>query len=186
MSASKLRGEAVSGDRPEREDAAADLDAALGEEELADRPRGDARRRLPRRGALEHVAQVRGAVLHSAGEIRVARPRPRESLAGGRRGIDRERPHDGLPVRVVAVRDPDRDRGAECHAARGRRPRRAPRPSRSSCGRRARSRAGGGRARRPRRPGRSTSPDGIPSRIAVSRGPCDSPAVERRSSTPRV
>ena len=58
---------------PERADAAADLDAELGEQHLGEGAGRDARRGLAGRGALEDVAQVAAQVLDAAGEVGVAR-----------------------------------------------------------------------------------------------------------------
>ena len=87
------------------------------QEQLADGAGRDPRRRLARRGALEDVAQVARAELHPAREVRVPRARARQALRGRGLRVDRHRAHHVVPVGVVAVEDPDRDRGAERHAA---------------------------------------------------------------------
>src|SRR5439155_24469588 len=51
-------------------------------------------------------------VLHGAGEVRVARPRPRDLLLRGARLGSADR-HRGLPVLPVAVGDLERDWAAE-------------------------------------------------------------------------
>ena len=77
---------------------------------------GDARGRLARARALEHVAQVVGQVLERAREVGVAGPRvlERAALLGLRRlRIGR---HHVRPVRVVPVADEQGDGAAERHA----------------------------------------------------------------------
>ena len=64
------------------------------EEALADRRRGDARRRLARRRALEDVARVVAVVLEQAGEIGVAGTHARDGALARR------------PDRPRAARDP--------------------------------------------------------------------------------
>ena len=55
--------------------------------------------------------------------------------------------------------------------------------SRSACGARGRSPAGGARARASTSAARSGRPAGMPSRTLTRAGPCDSPAVVKRSMT---
>ena len=74
-------------DAAEVHDMAADAHAELGEKALADRGRGDARRRLARRRALEDVARVVAVVLEQPGEVGVARTHARD----GARGADPDR-----------------------------------------------------------------------------------------------
>ena len=71
-------------DAAEVHDVAADANAELVEQPLADRAGGDARGRLARRGALEDVARVVAVVLEQAGEVGVAGPRTR--VTARRRG----------------------------------------------------------------------------------------------------
>src|SRR4030095_14828619 len=56
-------------------------------------------------------------VLETAREVRVTRSWSLETPGLGEAGIDRLRPHDLFPVGVVAVGDPQDDRGAERLAA---------------------------------------------------------------------
>ena len=88
----------------------ADLDADRREQRLADRAARDARRGLARGGALEHVADVREAVLPDPHEIGVTGAREVHLLRLGR---DRPGVHALFPVDVVAVRDAQGDRTAE-------------------------------------------------------------------------
>ncbi len=78
-------------DRAESDDAAGDLDAEPGEEHLREGARGDSRRGLARRGALEDVAQVAAQVLLAAGEVGVAGPRALQAPQLGESRIDLSR-----------------------------------------------------------------------------------------------
>src|SRR3989442_1676663 len=105
----EVRGDA---DAADLGDVAQDCDTELGEQ-----PLGHARHRhacggLARARALEDVADVVMAVLHGAGEVRVARPRPRDLLLRRARLGSADR-HRGLPVLPVAVGDLERDWAAE-------------------------------------------------------------------------
>jgi len=88
-----------------------DLHIELGEQALADRPRGHAGRGLSCRGTLENVAGVVTVVLEYPREIGVTGPHagdrtsPRIGIALARRRV-----HDVLPILPVAVRDQHRDR----------------------------------------------------------------------------
>ena len=57
-----------------------DFDAELLEEAAADRPHRHARRRLPRRRPLQHVARIIEAILHTPRQVRVPGPQPRHLL----------------------------------------------------------------------------------------------------------
>ena len=89
------------------------------EQPLRDRPDGHARRGLPRRRALEHVAHVVQPVLHDARQIGVAWPRQLHLAAAARGDLgqlllgDRPGAHSGAPVGVVAVAHDQRERPAE-------------------------------------------------------------------------
>ncbi len=87
-----------------------DADAERGQEALREGARGDARRGLAGAGALEHVADVREAVLLRPGEVGVPGTRQVGLLD---LGVDRPGVHPLLPVRVVAVRDQHGDRASE-------------------------------------------------------------------------
>ena len=65
------------GGRSDPDDMADDLGADGAEQLTRDRADRDARRRLARAGALEHVAHVVVAVLHEPGEVGVAGARTR-------------------------------------------------------------------------------------------------------------
>ena len=113
----------------ERAHAAADLDAELAQQHLGEGAGRHPRRGLARRGALEHVAQVAAQVLDAAGEVGVARAAARcsrRSSACAR--VDRRGVHHALPVRVVAVGDPQRDGEPSVSP-----PRTPPRTSTASC-----------------------------------------------------
>ncbi len=155
------------------DDVRADLDAERRQERAAQRAAGDARRRLARAGALEHVAHVGEVVLPDAHEIRMAGPR---QVHLGDVGLDRVRVHPLLPVRVVAVGDLQGDRPAERRAvAHARRDERAigldlhP-PAAAVAELPARHVAVDRLRGEPR-------PAGRPSTMHVRPGPCDSPAV---------
>ncbi len=107
----------VGADRSQRADAAADLDPELGQQHLGEGAGGDPGGALPRRGALEHVAQVAAQVLEAAGEVGVARPGRAHPPELGLGRVDLERVHHRLPVGEVAVLDPQRDRRAQGLAA---------------------------------------------------------------------
>ena len=85
------------------------------EQRLRDRAGRDVDRRMPRRGALERVADVGEAVLLHAGEIGVPGPRQRDRLRPLPLGLalGRPRAHPPRPVLVVAVADDERERRAE-------------------------------------------------------------------------
>ena len=157
-------------------------DAELAEKPPADRAGGDARRRLAGRGALEDVAGIVAIVLEHAGEIGVAGRGARDGalarrgIALARRGI-----HDLLPVLPVAIVDRASRSASRASRRRARRRGTRPRPSRSACAGRGRSPAAGARARRRRQRRGAARPAGIPSRMETSAGPCDSPAVVKRS-----
>ena len=86
--------------------------AELGEQQLRERARCDARRRFARARALQDVAGVVEAVLLHADEVGVARPGLVQRLLGhARRGR-----HLLLPLRPLGVVDHDRDRRAEREA----------------------------------------------------------------------
>ncbi len=89
---------------------AADLDAQGAQELLGERSRGDARRGLARARALQDVAHVGEPELLEARQVGVARPRQVRLLD---LRVDGPGIHPLFPVRVVAVRDQDRDRAAE-------------------------------------------------------------------------
>src|SRR2546426_1371454 len=76
-------------------------------------------RRPPRSTLFPYTTLFRSdvamAVLHGAGEVRVARPRPRDLLLRRVRLGSADR-HRGLPVLPVAVGDVERDRAAERRA----------------------------------------------------------------------
>ena len=94
---------------------ARDLDADRGQEGLGDRARGDVHRRVPRRRALERVADIAEVVLLDAGEVGVARTRKRHGLRAFslRLALGRPRAHPPRPVLVVAVPDDERERRPE-------------------------------------------------------------------------
>ena len=95
---------------------AADAHVELVRKRLQIGRRGDARRRLARRRALEDVARVVAIVLEDAGEVGVAGTHARDGAPArgvrdrvvARRGI-----HDLLPVLPVAIADEHRDRRAD-------------------------------------------------------------------------
>jgi hypothetical protein len=89
---------------------AVDADPEGAQELLGEGSGGHAGGRLPGAGALEHVADVAVAELERAGEIGVARSRQVRLLD---LGLDRPGVHALVPVRVVLVRDQDRDRAAQ-------------------------------------------------------------------------
>ena len=164
-------------DRADPRDVRAHLHAELAQEGLGERAGRHARGGLARRGALEHVAHVRVPELLDAGEVGVARARQVHLV---HLGVHRPGVHPLLPVLVVAVLDPHRHRAAERAPVADARGDLARGPSRSSCARRGRGRAGAGRGRASMSSGRSSRPAGRPSTIAVSPGPWDSPAVTKR------
>ncbi len=87
-----------------------DGDAELFEKATADRTDGDARCGLAGGGALEHVAHIVEAVLHSTGEVGVAGAQTRDLL---RVAVVRADLHHFLPVLPDAVGDEHGDRAAE-------------------------------------------------------------------------
>ncbi len=165
----------------------ADLDPALARGAACRRPRRPRAppTRAPRRARGRRAGPGRRT---SSPPARSAWPgRGRVSLRAGRRlRVDRERTHDATPSSRSRVQDPDRDRGAERPPAADAALEGGLVLSRSSSGRPARSRAGGRASSRATKAGSIVRPAGIPSRIAVRRGPWDSPAVVRRRGTPRV
>ena len=94
------------------------VDAEVAEQLAGDATRGDPGRRLSRRRALEHVADVCVAVLERPGEVGVPRPQPGHDL---RLVAFFRRCHLAGPVDVVLVledqRDGAADRVAAAHAA---------------------------------------------------------------------
>jgi hypothetical protein len=97
-------------DRPDLDDVREDLDPERAQEGLGQRAARHARGRLARRRPLEHVAHVAEAVLLDAREVGMAGPR---EVDLGHVAVHRPRVHPLLPVGVVAVADPQRDRAAE-------------------------------------------------------------------------
>jgi hypothetical protein len=82
----------------------------LAQQRLGERAGGDTGGGLAGGGALEHVAHVGVAVLEDAGEVGVARTRQVHLVD---LGVHRPGVHPLLPVAVVAVVDPQRNRAAE-------------------------------------------------------------------------
>ena len=165
-------------DRAERENAARHLDAAFAEQELADGAGRDARRRLASGGPLEDVAQVLRAELHSAGQVSRGRGAGASGVSRGAAARSTSRgPMTRSQLAWSRLRDPDGDGRAERDAAADAaledrlvlldlHATSAPvavLPARE--------------LRDSTKPGSIRRPAGIPSRIAVRRGPCDSPAV---------
>src|SRR5581483_5399664 len=103
--------------RTDGDDPRSNLDAKRAQQSLGDGPRGNARGRLARRGALEHVAQVVPAVLHPPREIRVPGTRRVHAPPGHLGRIERPWVHRPAPVLVIAVLDADGDGRAERLAA---------------------------------------------------------------------
>ena len=144
---------------------------------LASAAGGHAGGRLARAGALEHVAHVGVAVLLHAGQVGVAGARKVDLVDLRRR-----------PARGSSAPPSWRSRGCRsagppgCRACARGAPRRSRRrgPSRSSCARRGRGRAGAGPCRGRGPQGAARARPGSPSTIAVRPGPCDSPAVMKR------
>ena len=156
------------------------------EQRLRDGAGRDVHRGVPRRGALERVADVGEPVLLHAREIGVAGTRQRHLLRplALRLALGRPRAHPPRPVLVVAVADDERERRPERAAAAA--ARRAPRPrrSRSAGAASGRSPAAAAAGRRRSPPCRASRPAGRPDTIATSAGPCDSPADASSSVTP--
>src|SRR5690606_18165462 len=98
---------AVARDAAEADHAGAALDAGHLEQPEGDGAGRDAAGRLAGRRALQDVAEVLVAVLDAAGQVGVAGPGLRQRPLA--RLVARQRVHDLAPVRVVAVRDRDRD-----------------------------------------------------------------------------
>ena len=94
---------------------AVDLTPIVGEQRLRDAAGGDVHGGVPRRRALERVADVVEVVLEHAGEVGVAGPRQRDRLHALplRLALGRPRVHPPRPVLVVAVADDERERRAE-------------------------------------------------------------------------
>src|SRR6266699_2178686 len=92
---------------------AADLNAELPQQDLADGPAGDPRDGLAGAGTLQDVAGVAAVVLERPGQIGVARARPGDLAAPLAPGGVRLGSHDVLPVLPVAIPDEDGDGGAE-------------------------------------------------------------------------
>ena len=98
---------------PDRRDVAGDAHAEPAEELSGERAGGHACGRLACAGALEHVADVGVSVLDRAGQVRMARARPRDVRplgAGGALWHFRLDVHRLLPVDPVAIADEERDR----------------------------------------------------------------------------
>src|SRR5881409_3107830 len=94
-------------------DVAADFDAELFQQQLADSAAGDARYGLARAGPLQDVARVLAVVLQAAGQVGVPRPGPRDlapPLGPGGVGLRR---HHVPPVLPVAVPHEHGDRRAQ-------------------------------------------------------------------------
>ena len=155
-----------------------DLDAERAQERLAQRPARDARGGLARGGPLEDVADVGLLVLLGAHQVGVAGAR---QVHLGDLLSDRPGAHALLPVGVVAVCDLQRDRAAE---------RAAVADAAGDLGRVAldlHAPAAAVAELAARHVGveilrRSCRPAGRPSTMQVRPGPCDSPAVIRRSA----
>ena len=160
------------------------LDLEGGEQLPGQARGGDAGGRFARARAFEHVANVLELVLQRAGEIRVPGARPgdgRPVRAGGiGRRLWRDR-HRALPVLPVLVRDEQGDGAARrATAADARQDFGSIRLDRHPPAR-GRSRPGGAAVALSMASGSIGTPAGIPSRIATSACPCDSPAVRNRS-----
>ena len=154
----------------------------VGEQRLRDRAGRDVDRGVPRRRALERVADVGEAVLEHPGEVGVSGPGQRDGLRPLARAARPRAATGSSPTSSSCGRRCGRRAPAACRASAPGAGPRAPRrgPARSAGAASGRSPPGGASGRR-RSPSRSsTSPAGRPVRIATSAGPCDSPAVARR------